>query len=1800
MKDILYRGISLGLVLAMVVPMMMPMAVFGEKESDKIDLGIYEKQIGEIKNGIKEQNSSIVIKFPKGEGYPTDYIPHVLAKTLYEIAKQEVPVYAGELNIIDEKIFIQLDEGSDKRLDSASYDIEYRLKKDNMNGIKSILADKAYRDIKSQITDYERIKAAYDFVVGALSDEEDKVDKELKEILLPKEDEKLPKGYNAHAFLFAMLMDELGYENGFEEIKGTKRNTVRLYGKQYYVDEWKVIGKDGAFLKSKDDHSPYNESSPTKAQIEYEIEMIQEEINKIGTNEGEKWSGKIGTIEENISLGKIEYAKGQIKDIKERIEIYKGRIAVLETEAKKNQDIYDGLSKKFNELETSIEGIRKKIEGLEDNIQKLETAIEDAEKCLREDDIDNANEKMEDVNNINLEFMDKQLKDRIENINTAITAITAVNEAESIIKKVPEEDSKEASLSEIINEAEADVKTAEAEVKKIKDTVVRTNQQNRIKAIKLVITAMKAVEKAETEPLKESNVKPARTAIEKINKDKYGDNVVKALGNRLDKIEEKIGLENEIAIAEKAVEKAEKSMKEEDIGPALNAIDKLEGSDEKDKLNNRIEAIRAMNELEKALEEYLKDPEKDEIEQKDKGKEDEDEEDKEDEDEDKEEKEKSKLQKAINRAKEAIKEDKIGEIPVKAKYKQRIEVIEYTKIAMEAIMEVEKDVNKENIQKAQNAINRVEDSKIKKELEDRLKEIISEQEKEKNKKAVDGAIGTAQNSIKSEDKTIDENIEAVKAAEELVKKLPNGDTKKQYQNTIKELYNVIKAKQILRDAEVKEESGTLTEKDVIAAEKAISTIKREHVSELKEYITDLEKKVKKLRKSLEDTQATELLKKAKEAVEKAEQTKLPKDIAAAKKAVSLVKDEGEKKELTAQIEALEYSIAKEAVEKAEESARFNDKSTSKDITAAEKAVEAISNKDRYGNEIKNLNGRIKAMRSYLEAIKVLENAEKNMNSQNLEAAKAAQKKFVALVDSIPKVDKENEGEQGKDGEDYKAAYDEMKDYIKKRIERIDEYLKGEKGKETEAQKVVEKAEKAMRAYMDDKESDIEKLKEAQKSLLEAQKAVDGIIDKKVKADLQKQVDAIDAAITAKAAIEAAEAYMNASSVKEAEKALNDLIKTKKYPDIVSQLGNRVAKLKTELDYKLNISKKVDEATKLVQKAIDSRKEADVARARFEVNTLLELIEDKGSESYKIIKNLDEMLVELEDSIKSGATAEEAAYKAAKNSIDRAIKEIVGYYEDDIDDKDKDEDEDNKENKKDTKGKKIEGANAYIGMIIRGQDDQEKYIKLASDKIQSARDYIIQANDAVRKLSDQNSRKGLLEQINNANKEIDLSEDNLYVKKAVMLTDIASESVIVAMGGGPEEVEKAKGDIAAARRAADMVKHNNNKDVKRTIIRTIDSVEKKLYSDNDQELIDKALKDVNDAADALSNAVRDNKIMDKDVQRKIESDIFAADLSIGMISDNNKVARETLSGFIQDIKAAFEAEKEGIANEERIRNATKAVEDAEAQKGKDELDSYIRIARLRVRLIKENTPQDKIIKEELNSRLDALEGKIGGGPGSGGKPGSGSKPGDGSSGGGKGGNSSGNKTPTSPLSDRDRVIGSTEPVWGKTKTLKKTNPATNIFNYNTTIYRSNNSRMRVMELSNTLNTMPNAKVRLTVRGKNINLGSKPYIHDKANNNILLPIRAIGDEFGYLISMIDSPSMIGSKRLLLSGNIYGEIKTVAMDIGSDYSYVGGNLVRMNSKPIIQNGKTYIPMDFMIDHLGLSFNYYYENGNIQLTID
>ena len=1740
-KNMAQRGISLLLALAI----MMPTTVFA-KDYPASNWDNYKVALEE---GIKNQDANITITF-NGDGIAvvSETAARFMINNAYEEVKKKLPKYYGELNI---KIMRPESLVDGTLLKKATYTIEYKNSAQNFADIKTILNEE-YNDIKAKTTDYDKIKASYDYIIDNLDYKSGFDNHDIHSGL--KTEDKKSVSADAYAMLFAMMMDDLGYENDIivgGTIKEAKEphtwNLVKVQGNWYHVD------------------SRLGEVESDK----YKFFLTSDEIMR--NNYKHQWEGYA-----DKPAGKI-YDKNNSENAEAefiaREKLGEAERLLMETIAEDDMAVNIAINKAYNitvEVQDLVNALNNiELKGIIEKINLVKAAkdkivIAEKDGGATKGNIDTAKNAVNQVNakyiNIkrNLDDRIKKLEEKLENSEEQEIiekAKAAVDYVIDIIEDIPYTES----LEEIILESEAAVKTAEAEIKKIKDTAIRTIQQNRIKDIKLVIAAIKAVDKAETViPPKSTNVTSAKKAIEKIVIKEYED--IKAeLNKRIGIVEDNIRAVD----AEKLVEKAENSLKRADYDKAKIAVEKLrkDGTEQSDKyieLNNRVidnynvilakEAVENAEKLMKANKERV-----------------------------------TKYEEVVETASEAYNaaNNKDKYVDIMENLSSRINAMQNAINAIKEVDDAEVIYNtylinntRENedalsaaIKAAEPIVASINDNNanlksIKKSLQSRLKGFSDKLNSDGDYNQVSTLLNDIEQSLiqrlVNSDNKLDEVIDSLEREvaniTEKSKVIKVSSQSKDIKDRITAINDVIAATKAVIEVENSDEKNV--SKNITAANKAVGKLSKtgiyKKIDGIEGYINDLINRIKAKQDEV-DTSTNES--KARTLVDKAISSKKETDIKAAIEAVSkLVDGTITKNDLNVRIE---NEIVKQLINDADTAIttaissieRKNDnKSVSKNVTEVNKAVLLAENVVLFAKSKLKITGYDTQIYALIESIKVIDNSVDALRAVEQAEKTKKQEDVVKANTAIGKIpgDPENPVEK----------YENMKKALKSRLDAIQEYLDGETNTEKEAQDAVADAEDEI--FLDD-DGTIVINKEYYELIIVAQNAVNKVNDKLKKAELQKRIDSMKAVISAKSAVEMAEAYIDATSVKAAEKALANLVKTDSYLEIVKNLSARIG----ELNKKLNISKQVYEATKLVQKAVESRIAADSIKARFAVEAIKELAKDSYD---RLIKILDE----LDDSIKNEDVIESEALTAARKAIEDAFT-------------------------------KINDANTYIAKIIEGQEiiiDEDgkevNKIQVAYEKIEEAKIYIISANAAVRKLTVQ---KDLLNEIKYANEQIDLAEDNIDVKEAVRLTTIASSSVTNAKT--EEDKSQARLDIAAARRAIDRIGHSNNKAIKTTILNTINSIEKKLTSDNDQELIDIAIDAVNAAADMLAAAVRNGEVMEK--QEQIDKAIFAAKMAIGWISENNKAAKATLTGFINDIEAMYKAEKEGILNEERIKNAEKAVALAESKKGSEDLDSYIRSARLRVKIIVNDGPDTKVKIDELNARLDALEGKNSGNPG-GNTGGGGNNSGGNNNGGNKprGNNSNGNVIPTTPLPDKDRATGSLKPQWGKTKELKNTTPITGLSVQEMEVFRVNDSKLKIIELSNVLKAAININASLVVRGKNIILNSKPYIQDKVNNSILVPIKSISDELGYTVSLIDSPASYGAKRLLINGIVYGESKSIIMDIGNEYCYVNGILVKMSSKPVIQGGTTYIPIDLMVEYLGLTFSYYNENGNIQLIIN
>src|SRR5690606_24333346 len=145
------------------------------------------------------------------------------------------------------------------------------------------------------------------------------------------------------------------------------------------------------------------------------------------------------------------------------------------------------------------------------------------------------------------------LMDRINRVILAKDAIIAVNKASETIKCFSDSD-----IATLIVDLEKDIDKAKDTIRNI-DSDIKASLQNKLKSIELALSALKAVNKAETsKPLKISYIISARKAVEKIDEEYW--ELIMYLNDKLSFLESEVNIQNIVSKAIQAVTKVEKNL----------------------------------------------------------------------------------------------------------------------------------------------------------------------------------------------------------------------------------------------------------------------------------------------------------------------------------------------------------------------------------------------------------------------------------------------------------------------------------------------------------------------------------------------------------------------------------------------------------------------------------------------------------------------------------------------------------------------------------------------------------------------------------------------------------------------------------------------------------------------------------------------------------------------------------------------------------------------------------------------------------------------------------------------------------------------------------------------------------------------------------------------------------------------------------------------------------------------------------------------------------------------------------------
>lgn len=110
-----------------------------------------------------------------------------------------------------------------------------------------------------------------------------------------------------------------------------------------------------------------------------------------------------------------------------------------------------------------------------------------------------------------------------------------------------------------------------------------------------------------------------------------------------------------------------------------------------------------------------------------------------------------------------------------------------------------------------------------------------------------------------------------------------------------------------------------------------------------------------------------------------------------------------------------------------------------------------------------------------------------------------------------------------------------------------------------------------------------------------------------------------------------------------------------------------------------------------------------------------------------------------------------------------------------------------------------------------------------------------------------------------------------------------------------------------------------------------------------------------------------------------------------------------------------------------------------------------------------------------------------------------------------------------------------------------------------------------------------EVVLTIGRKEARVDGSDIINDVApvirNDRTMLPARFIAENLGAQVTWDGKKQEV----IIKGNNEKGEAVTILISIGSDYAYVNGNKVKLDSPAFIENGRTYTPFRFIAETLG-----------------
>ena len=323
-----------------------------------------------IVEDIMKQDREIVIHYEGDTEFPSSNSINNQIKSLYLDARENIRGTVEDKNISGvEWKYDYIQQGGKFDFSRVTHTMTYKNSANDMKEVQDIVDNFFHENITSSMSDYEKVRTIYDFVIGELQYGYTGDTLKERNMLLGLQGQKVV--CEAYAMLFAKMVTDLGYNNMIISGKaggdGHAWNLIEIDGQWYHVDPtWgddeDISEQDKYFLtsdeviKNKDssvNSRTWDESYYPKApEVYQENHWIDKEIEELKT--------------------RTHDLNNQLKESKEEIKTSKN---LKELESVKSLILELGL--KLERLEESLNSLRSRVEeDFHDKITEVNILLE--------------------------------------------------------------------------------------------------------------------------------------------------------------------------------------------------------------------------------------------------------------------------------------------------------------------------------------------------------------------------------------------------------------------------------------------------------------------------------------------------------------------------------------------------------------------------------------------------------------------------------------------------------------------------------------------------------------------------------------------------------------------------------------------------------------------------------------------------------------------------------------------------------------------------------------------------------------------------------------------------------------------------------------------------------------------------------------------------------------------------------------------------------------------------------------------------------------------------------------------------------------------------------------------------------------------------------------------------------------------------------------------------------------------------------------------------------------------------------